>query len=134
MRFKYLRDPLFLACVALYFTNRLVLKPLLPSVFLHSYLNDLICIPFWVPIMLAGMRFCRLRHNDAPPRPHEILVPLLTWSVVFECWLPHSNISSGLAVADHLDILCYVVGATIAGLFWRHYSRQGDQPPASERA
>jgi len=128
MRFKYLRDPLFMACVALYIANRLVLRPLLPFAFLDCYVNDLVCIPFWVPIMLIGMRRCRLRCDDAPPRSYEILVPLIVWSVVFEYWLPHSDLLSGLVIADHFDILCYVVGALVAGLFWKHHYRKRDIP------
>ena len=52
MRFRYLRDPLFLACVVVYFVNRFVLKAVWEAGFVHTHLNDLICVPFWVPIML----------------------------------------------------------------------------------
>ena len=135
MRFKYLRDPLFVICVALYIANRCVLEPLLPFAFLDCYVNDLICIPFWVPIMLAGMRQCRVRCDDAPPKSHEILIPLIVWSIVFECWLPHSNLLSAFVVADHLDVMCYVVGALVAGVFWKHYYQRqnGSRPECGER-
>lgn len=40
VRFKYLRDPLFLACTALYLLNRLLLRPLWPeATFARSHLN-----------------------------------------------------------------------------------------------
>ena len=39
MRFGYMHDPLFLACVVLYALNRLVLKPHLATPFLHEHLN-----------------------------------------------------------------------------------------------
>jgi len=119
MRFAYLRDPLFLGCLAVYFVNRWVCKALFAGTFWHAYLNDLICIPFWAPIMLFGMRKLRLRDHDGPPEAHEILIPLLVWSVVFEVWLPQTAAFRGLSVADPFDILCYTLGALAAGVVWR---------------
>jgi hypothetical protein len=124
MRFRYLRDPLFLFCVALYFANRLLLKRVFSWGFFHSYLNDVICIPFWVPIMLFIMRRCRLRLEDGAPRSYEILLPLLLWSAVFELWLPRTDTFKGLATADYLDVLSYTVGALLATVFWGHYYRE----------
>jgi hypothetical protein len=124
MPFRYLRDPLFLFCLALYFVNRWVLKRLPPGGFFHDSLNDLICIPFWVPIMLWLMRLARLRDNDAPPQWYEILLPVLVWSAVFEVLLPGLGRFRHLAVADPADILCYVAGALIAALFWKAWYRQ----------
>jgi hypothetical protein len=124
MNFRYLRDPLFLFCVALYFLNRWLLKPYFSSVFLHSYLNDVICIPFWVPIMVWGMRKLRLRADDEPPQWYEIIIPLLLWSFVFESWLPRMPAFRHLATADPNDILAYTAGATVASLFWQWYYRE----------
>ena len=125
MPFRYLRDPLFLFCVALYFVNRLILKPHfhhgIIGDFVHGSLNDVICIPFWVPIMVWMMRVVRLRTTDAMPQPAEILIPLLLWSWFFELVLPFLGPFRRLAVCDPDDILCYTVGAIIAALFWRRY-------------
>ena len=122
MTFKYLRDPLSLFCLGLYFLNRFVFKPYVPLPFFRDHLNDVICIPFWVPIMLFLMRKCRLRKDDAPPRSYEILIPLVLWSFVFEVWLPVTALFRGLATADYLDVLSYTCGALAAALFWRwHY-------------
>jgi hypothetical protein len=121
MRFRYLKDPLFLFCVCLYFLNRWVLKPCLPNEFSRCHVNDLICIPFWVPIMLFVMRKTGLRNDDVPPRPGEILVPLLVWSWTFELFLPHTELFRHLATADHLDILAYTIGAIFAAVFWRYW-------------
>ncbi len=92
MPFRYLRDPLFLACFIGYFLNRFVIKHLTHGGFFHDSFNDLICIPFWVPIMLWGMRRTKLRPDDAPPRGEEILIPLLMWSYVFEIYLPRGEV------------------------------------------
>ena len=75
MPFLYLRDPLFLLCVGLYFVNRFILKQIWLSGFVHEHLNDLICIPFWLPIMLFVQRRLRLRDGDESPRPSEIMSP-----------------------------------------------------------
>jgi hypothetical protein len=119
MRFAYLKDPLFLFCVCLYFVNRWIAKPYLPNPFSSNYLNDVICIPFWVPIMLFMMRKLRLRNCDRPPELSEILIPLLIWSWAFEIFLPHTAYFKRFDTADHVDILCYSVGALVAGVFWK---------------
>src|SRR5688572_24531779 len=114
MRFAYLRDPLFLTCAVLYVLNRCVLKELHPSGFYHSYLNDLICIPFWVPLMLWLMRRTGLRDDDGPPRWYEIIVPLVLWAYVFEVQLPNVPTGGRPSVADPVDVLCYTLGALLA--------------------
>jgi hypothetical protein len=119
MRFLYLRDPLFLACVAAYFVNRFVLKNIWHDGFVHAHLNDLICIPFWVPIMLFAQRSLRLRADDHSPRPAEIIIALVVWSWVFEIILPATALFGDRCVADHLDVLYYALGALLASLFWK---------------
>jgi hypothetical protein len=125
VRFLYLRDPLFLFCVATYFVNRFVLKAVWDRGFVHEYLNDLICIPFWVPIMLSAQRLVGLRDNDASPRPGELVLPLIIWSWVFEIILPRMERFGDRFVADHLDVLCYALGALLAGLFWQWWYDDG---------
>lgn len=130
MKFRYLRDPLFVLCLVLYFTNRWVFKPLLPNTFSQGYLNDLICIPFWVPIMLLAMRKLGLRTTDDPPSGSEILIPLILWSAVFELWVPRIGPFTKLAFSDHVDILFYAIGGLAATLFWKW--RYRDETPAEE--
>ena len=124
MRFRYLKDPLFLFCVALYFINRWVLKPYFTNPFSRGYLNDVICIPFWVPIMLFLMRKARLRTEDGPPTASEILIPLIIWSWVFEAWLPFTAFFKHLATSDYMDIFSYTAGAFFAALFWKLWYRE----------
>ena len=119
MRFRYLKDPLFLFCFFLYFINRWILKPYFPNDFSRDSLNDVICIPFWVPIMLFLMRKVRLRKDDAPPRASEILIPLILWSWVFEDYLPFVPFFKRLATSDYMDIFSYTVGALVAAIFWK---------------
>jgi hypothetical protein len=119
MRFRYLLDPLFLVCVVTYFVNRFVLKSIWKEGFVHESLNDLICVPFWVPIMLFAQRQVGLRDSDDSPRPSELVIPLIMWSWVFEILLPESALLGKGFVADHMDVFYYALGTLVAGLFWR---------------
>ena len=124
MAFRYLRDPLFVFCVLLYLVNRSVLKPVLGSAFCYSYLNDLICVPFWLPIMLFVMRRFRLREHDQPPKSYEIIISLVVWSLAFELLVPRLGAFRGLAYPDHLDIMFYAAGALVASVFWALWYRK----------
>ena len=123
VRFLYLRDPLFLASVAIYFLNRWVFKSIWESGFVHEHLNDLLCIPFWVPPMLWGQRLLGFRESNGPPLPSEILIPLTFWSILFEIVLPGLGLFGNYCVSDYRDVLWYTVGALGAGLFWRWWYR-----------
>lgn len=118
MPFLFLRDPLFLLCLATYFVNRFVLKKIWNAGFVHEHLNDLICIPFWVPIMLYMQHRLRLRDNGSP-RTAELIIPLILWSWVFEIVLPQTSLLGEHCVADHLDIIYYALGTLLAALFWK---------------
>ena len=125
MKYRIHRDPLFLLCAIIYCANRWVLKPSVSLEFFRSYLNDLICIPFCAPIMVALLRMVRLRGDDGPPRAQEVLIPLILWSVVFEVLLPGIEPFRSVVVADPVDIVCYSAGALVAVLFWNWwYSTQ----------
>jgi hypothetical protein len=125
VRFLYLRDPLFLLCAATYLVNRLVLKAIWQAGFVHEHLNDLICIPIWVPVMLFAQRKLGLRGGDAVPRPSELVIPLVVWSYVFEVLLPATPCLGTCCVGDHLDILYYSLGALLAGVFWKWWYGHG---------
>lgn len=127
MAFRYLADPLFLACLALFVANRWLLEPMLPGNFCEAYVNDLICLPFCVPPMLWGLRRLGLRSDDAPPRWYELLLPLMIWSAVFEVWLPRTEGFRGVAVADPTDILCYALGGIGGTVFWRWRYRNDER-------
>jgi hypothetical protein len=132
MRFQYLRDPLCLICIVLYGLNRWAFKPISDNWFLHSYLNDLICIPFWVPIMLGALRRLGLRSHDRIPQSYEVLIPLVIWSIVFEIFLPRLPTFTKFAVPDPNDIFFYTLGASLAWMFWSYWYREGAEEPVVE--
>jgi len=119
-RFGTLRDPLFLAAVAGYALNRWLLKPLLPSHFLHSHFNDLLLIPAALPVVLWGQRLLGLRKHDLAPSWAEMALHLAVWSVVCEgigpCWL-------GFGTADLRDMAAYALGGMAACLWWNRTAR-----------
>ena len=124
MAFRYLRDPLFLICLALYLVNRLVLKRLVGGGFVHDHFNDLICIPFLVPVMLCAMRQLKLRNHDRVPDIAEVAIPLAVWSILFEIVLPLKVSLRHLVKADFRDIFYYMLGACIAVIFWDLWYRR----------
>ena len=126
MPFAYLKDPLFLLCLATYCIHRGMVAGGISLPLLQSHLNDLICIPFWVPIMLWGERRLGLRRHERPPNAIEIIIPLIVISAAYEviipyCWERHVN-----TVPDPKDILAYCIGSLIATIVWNvYYGRQG---------
>lgn len=120
--FGYLRDPLFLVCLVLYFLNRFVGKPLTGGGFLHEHFNDLICIPFWLPILLWFSKKAGLRKTNAPPLLIEVLVPTAGWSMIFEFWLP---MLSSRFVGDPWDMTWYLLGGMGAYYVWRFTTSPG---------
>jgi len=117
--FRYIFDPLFVMSAGIYALNRFVLKPHFATPFLHQHLNDLLCIPFWVPIMLFFQRIMKLRDNDDLPALREVLVPLLIWTWLFEVFLPGTDGARDWCIADPADVVSYAIGAIIAVAFWR---------------
>lgn len=125
MRFRYLRDELFLSSLVLYFVNRLILKPLTTHEFIHGYFNDFLCIPFFLPVVLSLARYCRARTNDLPPSAFEILTAIIIWSIMFEIVFPQSPYWSQWVTADAYDTLWYTTGGFLA--FWCWEWRYGNR-------
>ena len=113
-----LRDALWLASVALFVLNRYWIKPNFDGWFWHSSLNDVLCLPVWMPICAWVFAKLKLRDN-APPRPLEIAVCLLFWSCVFEIWLPQTDVFGRFAPGDPFDILAYAVGGVVGWVWWQ---------------
>jgi len=114
-RFGYLRDPLFLLSSAAYALNRWVLKPRIPSPFLHNHFNDLLLIPAALPVMLVIQRVLGLRKHDQVPTGSEVLMHWVVWSLVCE-WIGPFYFHMG--VADIRDVVSYGAGAVMAYLWW----------------
>jgi hypothetical protein len=116
--FGYLRDPLCLVSCVAYAVNRWLLKPRVHSPFLHDHFNDLLLIPCALPVLLLMERWLKLRPHDLPPTPGEIALYLVVWSILFEVIGPHIM---RRAVGDPWDVVAYVVGGVLAGVWWHRH-------------
>lgn len=124
MSFLYLRDPVFLMCFLAYWINRGMEWYDLSPTFFQKYLNDLICIPFWVPTMLWAARKLTLRSHNGPPNTVEIFVPLFFWSLMFEVVFPAFAMWRPYTSPDPNDVCCYSVGAVAAMVIWNRIYRR----------
>jgi len=124
-RFGYWRDPLFLAAAIGYAVNRWLLKPLLPTPFLHGHFNDLLLIPAALPVVLWLQRVAGLRQHDHAPSWMEMVLHLVVWSVICEFIGPHW-LHRG--TADPLDVMAYAVGGIAACLWWHRPRQKGVSP------
>ncbi len=119
--FAQLRDPLFIACLIIYSANRAAEDCGYSHWILRGYLNDLICVGFWVPIVTFMLGYARLRDPRIIPRDHEIVIAVIVWALMFEFWLPQTTTFATLMVADPWDVICYAGGGLAAAVWWRSY-------------
>jgi len=113
--FHYLRDGLFLLACSLYAINRWGVSPHLHSGFLRGHFNDLLLMPCALPPLLLMQRGLKLRMHDQVPSAGEIALYLAVWSILFEVIGPHLM---RRATGDPWDVIAYVVGGILAGLWW----------------
>jgi len=124
-RFGYLRDRLFVASLAAYACNRLLIRPNMDGLFhthlpwawpfLHSHFDDLLLMPAALPVVLWLQRLAGLRQHDHAPSCSEMLFHLTVWSVICKVVGPFWF---HLGVADPWDVLCFAAGGSVACLWW----------------
>jgi hypothetical protein len=116
--FRYFADPVCIGSVSIYLLNRFYLKPHhIGGEFTHGYLNDILCLPLFLPLILYVQHVIGLRSHDAPPRLWEIVQHAAIFSVVFEGILPRYPQYFRMT-ADPLDAVAYLVGGLTAGVIW----------------
>ena len=116
--FRYAFDPIFIGSIALFAVNRWLLKPSgFASVFSHGYVNDLLCLPIFLPMSLLLQRWVRIRSHDRRPLAWEIVQHWIVFSVMFELIVP--RLHGFRSTADPLDVVAYFVGGVVAGYGWR---------------
>ena len=113
--FRYAADPVCVGAVLLYAVNRWALKPHgVGGAFTHGYLNDVLCLPLFLPPILFAQRLLRLRRHDGRPRLWEVLQHWLVFSLVFEVVLPRYP-QWFRTTADPLDVVAYLAGGLVRG-------------------
>ncbi len=120
VKFRYLKDPLFLFSFALYIMNKLLLFSFnwWGSKFVNSYLNDFLLIPVLIPIILYVSKRLNCRKYSSPPMLVEIIIPLVIWSIAFEFIGPLFI----KGISDPFDVLAYCIGGFFSWLFWNRNS------------
>ena len=68
-----------------------------------------------LPPLLLMQRGLKLRMHDQVPSAGEIALYLAVWSILFEVIGPHLM---RRATGDPWDVIAYVVGGILAGLWW----------------
>jgi hypothetical protein len=127
-RFRYFADPICIACLIIYPINRWYLKPHhIGGWFTHGYLNDVMCLPLFLPMILYAQRLLALRRHDGWPRWWEMLQHWVIFSIVFEVvlprlpqWFAHTN--------DPWNVAAYLAGGVVAEIFWKVSERAACQP------
>ena len=115
--FLYLADPICIASILLYILNRWVLKPHhIGGWFTHGYLNDVLCLPLFLPIILRIQSVLGIRRHDLPPTLFEVLHNWLIFSIVFKGILPHLPMFT--TADDPWDVLAYLAGGVAAYVYW----------------
>lgn len=119
--FRYWREPLCVAAVALYVLNSVWWKPMTcdPTSFVHCYLGDVLCLPVCVPVTLWLQRRVGLRSDDRRPTPGELLLHWLLWTACFEWLGPQMPLLAPGAVSDPWDAVAYGIGGLVAAVVWR---------------
>jgi len=116
--FRYYTDPVCIACLIIYPVNRWYLKPHhIGGWFTHGYLNDVMCLPLFLPMILYVQRLVGLRTHDGYPRWWEILQHWVIFSVVFELILPTMP-GVFTHTQDPWNAVAYLVGGVLAGMIW----------------
>jgi len=118
-RFRYFADPICISAIIIYAVNRFLLKPHgIGGTFGSWYLNDVLCLPLFLPMILYVQRRIGLRTHDGPPRMWEVLQHWAIFSVVFEIILPRFP-QYFRTVADPMDVMAYLIGGMFAWMWWR---------------
>lgn len=117
-RFGYLADPICIASLLIYVVNRWYWKPRhIGGWFTHGYLNDVLCLPLFLPMILRAQQILGLRRHDDYPRLWEVLQHWAIFSIVFEVIIPRFP-SRFDSTADPFDVLAYLAGGLLAWAWW----------------
>ena len=121
---RTLLHPLFLACLSLFCLNQALEQAQVYIWPLHTHLDDLLCLPIALRIVLAGQRAYFRNPRMVLPVRH-IVFAVAAFSVCFELLFP---LYKTLYTADALDVLAYMLGARI---FYIYLNKPLERPAAA---
>lgn len=102
-------SPLFVGAVALFFLNQWIENLGFYSVWLSSYLDDLVVMPIVLTIALECMRLI-YQHKSFELEFGMVFTAFVFMSLLFEFIVPRY---SELYTQDYWDIGCYAIGSSI---------------------
>jgi len=115
--------------MGIYVLNRFVLKPHhIGGWFTHGYLNDILCLPIFVPIILRFQSALGIRRHHLPPTLFEIFQNWAVFSIVYQVILP--RLPAFVTAGDPWDMLAYAAGGFAAWLWWNRHGLSFPRFPA----
>ena len=115
--FRYVDDPICVASMMLYVLNRWVLKPQhIGGWLVHDYLNDVLCLPIFLPIILRLQSALGIRRHHLPPTSFELVHNWIVFSVLYYFVFPRLPAFS--STADPWNSVAYLVGGLTAFITW----------------
>ena len=123
---RTLLHPLFLACLALFCLNQALERAQVYIWPLHTYLDDLLCLPLTLRMVLAVQHLYFQDRNMVLPVRHVVFA-VAAYSVCFELLLPFYKT---LYTADVLDVLAYMLGGVLFHIYLNKPSRKPDAAAA----
>ncbi|HWB54714.1 MAG TPA: hypothetical protein VG722_10995 [Tepidisphaeraceae bacterium] len=116
--FRYIDDPICIVAMLVYLVNRCALKPEhIGGWLVHDYLNDLLCLPIFLPIILRLQSALGIRRHDLPPTLFELIHNWFIFSVLYYYVFP--RLSAFTSVADLWNSVAYLVGGVAAFVCWQ---------------
>ncbi|MCC9165345.1 magnesium citrate secondary transporter [Pontibacter harenae] len=106
---KTLSHPVFLVCSFLFCLNRLLEFNEVYLWPLYAYLDDLLCMPLSLSVVLVAERLY-FKNNDFILANRYIVWAVVLFAFFFELLLP---LFSNKYTADVFDIVAYAVGAVV---------------------
>ena len=104
----------------IYVLNRWVLKPNhIGGWLVHDYLNDLLCLPIFLPIILRLQSALGIRRHNLPPTFFELIHNWVIFSVLYYFVFP--RLSAFSSVADPWNSVAYLIGGVAAYVWWRYF-------------
>ena len=100
---------LFSICFILFIANQILEKLGIFIPILNSYLDDLLCFPIVLSIILFIHRRWRVKNNKYTLPFQHVLIAVILFILIFEIALP---IVSDKYIADIKDVLVYLIGVT----------------------
>jgi hypothetical protein len=126
--FAYLADPCCIIALMIYPINRFYLKPHhIGGWFTHGYLNDLLCLPMFIPMILYVQHLIGLRPHRRFPSVWEIFQNFAVFTVMFQVIVPRFP-KKFTSAGDPLDIVAYLAGGIIAGCYWARMAGKNIRP------